>query len=312
MATDIAFAVGVLALLGRRVAPALRIFLLALAIIDDVGAILVIALFYSSELAPLGFAFVVLGILFTYSLRIIGVRSPLVYVAPGMIVWAGAYIGGIHPTLAGVVIGFMTPVKAWYGTGDFLNETEARLRVLRANDATNERSLISHLKTLGVASREAVSPVERLQHMLHGWVAYGVMPLFAFANAGVRMGQISFAGDSLWVFLGVALGLLIGKPIGILAVSWMAVRSGAAVLPRGVQWPAVAVIGMVGGIGFTMALFLAQLAFPTGPFLEVSKLAILCGSGLAGIFSLLVGYRILKLQSEPVIELSRAERSTLE
>jgi NhaA family Na+:H+ antiporter len=205
----------------------------------------------------------------------------------------------------------MTPVKAWYGTDDFLNQAEARLRGIRATEATGERSLMSHLKTLGVASREAVSPVERLQHLLHGWVAYGVMPLFAFANAGVRMGQISFAGDALWVvFLGVTLGLMIGKPIGILAASWLAVRSGAAVLPRGMQWPAVAVIGMVGGIGFTMALFLAQLAFPTGPFLEVSKLAILCGSGLAGIFSLLAGYRILN--HEPVVELSRAERSTLE
>ena len=312
MATDIAFAVGVLGLLGGRITPALRIFLLALAITDDVGAILVIALFYSSELAPLGFIVAALGILLTFSLRLVGVRSPLVYVGPGTIIWAGAYLAGIHPTLAGVVMGFMTPVTAWYGTDGFLNETEERLRFLRANESTDERSLLPQLKTLGIATREAVSPVERLQYLLHGWVAYGVMPLFAFANAGVRIGQISFAGDALWIFLGVALGLTIGKPIGIVAVSWLAVRAGVAILPRGMQWRAVAVVGLVGGIGFTMALFVAQLAFPDGPFLEVAKLAILCGSGLAGIFSLLAGYRTLKLQDEPAIGLSGAESSTLE
>jgi NhaA family Na+:H+ antiporter len=245
MATDIAFAVGVLALLGPRVAPALRIFLLALAVIDDVGAILVIALFYSSELVPLGFAVLSFGILLAVVLRGLGVRSALAYIPSGIIVWAGAYISGIHPTLAGVLLGLMTPVR----------------------------------------------PVERLLHNLHGWVAYGIMPLFAFSNAGVRIGQISFSGDGLWIFLGVALGLMFGKPIGIVTVSWLAVRSGAAVLPRGIGWSAVAVVGMVGGIGFTMALFVANLAFPSGPSLEISKLAILSGSVLSGIAALLAGDR---------------------
>src|SRR5262249_31061226 len=159
--------------------------------------------------------------------------------------------GGIHPTLAGVLVGFVTPVRVRYGT--------RKTRV-----------------------QEAASPAARLQHSLEGWVTFGIMPLFAFANAGVPMGDISFAGDALWVFLGITVGLVIGKPIGILGLSWLAVRSGMAPLPRAVRWAQVSVVGLAAGIGFTMALFIAQLAFPSGPLLGTSKLAILCGSGIAG------------------------------
>jgi NhaA family Na+:H+ antiporter len=307
MATDIAFALGALALLGKRVTPALRILLLALAVIDDVGAIVVIALFYSTDIAAMGFAVLGLGILTTFVMQLLGVRSPLAYVAPGTVIWSGAYIAGIHPTLAGVIVGFMTPVKAWYGTDEFLDQTEARVRSLRSNGVPDDRTLLPHLETLKVANREAVSPVERLQHALHGWVAFGIMPLFAFANAGLPLGQISFAGDAKWVFWGVTLGLTIGKPIGILTVSWLAIRSGVAALPSGVQWSHISVVGMVGGIGFTMALFIAQLAFPGGPLLETAKVAILCGSGLAGILSLFAGYRILKPHPGTGITITKAE-----
>jgi NhaA family Na+:H+ antiporter len=294
MATDIAFAVGVLALLGRRVAPALRILLLALAVIDDLGAIVIIALFYSSGLAALGFVVLGLGIIATFVMQTLGVRSPLAYVAGAILVWSGAYLGGIHPTLAGVVMAFMTPVRAWYGPEKFLDQTEAGVGSLRSNGVPDDRALMSHLDALHVANREAVSPVERLQYRLHSWVAFGIMPLFAFSNAGVPMGAISFDGDALWVFGGVTLGLMIGKPVGVLALSWLAVRTRAAALPNGVQWSHIGVVGMVAGVGFTMALFIAQLAFPPGPLLETAKLAILCGSGLAGILSLIVGYQIAR------------------
>jgi len=280
---------------------------LALAVIDDVGAILVIALFYSTGLAAIGFVVLGLGMITTFVMQIVGVRSPLAYVGPGVLVWAGAYSAGIHPTLAGVIVGFMTPVRAWYGTEKFLDETEAGVRSLRSNGVPDDRVLLPHLDTLQVANREAVSPLGRLQHLLHGWVAFGIMPLFAFANAGVPMGQISFAGDAIWVFLGVAIGLTIGKPLGILAVSWLATRFGAATLPNGVTWSHISVVGMVGGIGFTMALFIAQLAFSPGTLLETSKLAILLGSGLAGVTSLLAGSRILKLQHGPGSALTDAE-----
>lgn len=307
MATDIAFAVGVFALLGKRVAPALRILLLALAVIDDVGAIIVIALFYSTGVTLLGFVVLVLGMAATFAMQLLGIRSPLVYVAPGVVIWIGAYLAGIHPTLAGVIVGFMTPARAWYGAEEFLDQTEARVRSLRSDGVTDDRALLPHLDTLKVANREAVSPVERLQHMLHGWVAFGIMPLFAFANAGVPVGQVSFDGDAKWVFGGVTLGLMIGKPVGIFAVSWLAARSGLAALPAGVQWPQIGVVGIVGGIGFTMALFIAQLAFSPGPLLETAKLAILCGSGLAGILSLFAGYQILKPHHVPGSANSEAE-----
>jgi len=312
MATDIAFAVGALALLGKRVAPALRILLLALAVIDDVGAIIVIALFYSTGLVATGFAVLALGIIAIVTMQILGVRSSLAYVVPALVVWAGAYAGGIHPTLAGVMVGLMTPVKAWYGAETFLDQTEARVRSLRSDGVVEDQALLPHLENLRVVNREAVSPVERLQYLLHGWVAFGIMPLFAFANAGVPLGQISFDGDALWVFLGVAIGLTLGKPLGILAVSWLAVRLRLAALPTGVQWSHVSIVGMVGGIGFTMALFIAQLAFPQGQLLETAKLAILCGSGLAAALSLLAGYRVLKVErgSNEAVTDAEAEAST--
>jgi NhaA family Na+:H+ antiporter len=312
MATDIAFAVGALALLGKRVTPALRILLLALAVIDDVGAIIVIALFYSTGLAAAGFAVLALGIIAIVTMQILGVRSSLAYVVPALGVWAGAYAGGIHPTLAGVMVGLMTPVKAWYGAGTFLDQAEARARSIRSEGVVEDQALLPHLENLREVNREPVSPVERLQYLLHSCVAFGIMPLFAFANAGVPLGQTSFDGDALWVFLGVATGLTLGKPLGILAVSWLAVRLRLAALPTGVQWSQVSLVGMVGGIGFTMALFIAQLAFPQGQLLETAKFAILCGSGWAAAFSLLVGYRVLKVErgSNGAVTDAEAEAST--
>jgi NhaA family Na+:H+ antiporter len=307
MATDIAFAVGALALLGKRVAPALRILLLALAVIDDVGAILVIALFYSSDLSGIGFAVLGIGVFAIFALQFLGVRSSFAYVAPALMVWTGAYLGGIHPTLAGVIVGFLTPVTAWYGAQGFIERTESRIRSLRKTGVPDDRMLLPHLDTLRVANREAVSPVERLQHALHGWVAFGIMPLFAFANAGVSLGQISLEGDAVWVFVGVTVGLIVGKPLGILGLSWLSARSGVAALPKAVQWSHISVVGMVAGIGFTMALFIAQLAFAAGPLLETSKLAILCGSGIAGALSLAVGYRVLPKEYGPGAAATDAE-----
>jgi NhaA family Na+:H+ antiporter len=297
MATDIAFAVGALALLGKRVSPSLRILLLALAVIDDVGALVVIALFSSTGVNAMGFGILALGVVAIIVMQFLGVRTPVAYIVPATVVWAGAYSGGVHPTLAGVVVGFMTPVRAWYGPGTFLHQTEERAKSLRSGKVPDDRELLPHLDTFKTAAREAVSPVERLQHMLHGWVAFGIMPIFALANAGVPLGDISFEGDAWWVFWGVTLGLFAGKPLGVFLVSRLSAAAGAAALPQGVRWPHISVVGMVAGIGFTMALFIAQLAFPAGPLLETAKLAILCGSGLAGIVALAAGYRLLQPQS---------------
>jgi NhaA family Na+:H+ antiporter len=263
MATDIAFAVGTLTLLGKRVTPSLRILLLALAVIDDVGAILVIAVFYSSDISAQGFLTLAAGILVIRVFQRAGIRSPVAYILPAIVMWAGTYSAGIHATLSGVMVGFLTPVTAGPG-----------------------------------ANSETVSPVERLQQVLHGWVAFVIMPLFAFANAGVPVSQISWSGDGLWVFLGVAIGLCVGKPIGIVALSWIAVRNRAASLPNGVRWSHMTIVGMVGGIGFTMALFIAQLAFPAGPLLETAKAAILLGSAVAAVAALSLGYRVLEGKRE--------------
>ena len=293
MATDIAFAIGVLALFGKRVPPALRILLLALAVIDDVGAILVIAVFYSSGVAPRGFVIVGAGLAVILGMRAVGVRNPWVYVIPGVVVWAGTYAAGIHPTIAGVALGLLTPAQAWYGPQGFADRAEASVSAVRDHDGKDERVLLSHLDHLNQARREAISPVESVEHGLHGWVAYAIMPLFAFANAGVSLGAPAVGGDSLGVLLGVCLGLVVGKPIGILALSLLAARAGLAALPRGVTWSQVGLVGVVGGIGFTMSLFIAQLAFPGGDHLETAKVGILLGSGVSAVAAYLLGRFVL-------------------
>jgi NhaA family Na+:H+ antiporter len=289
MATDIAFAVGVLTLLGARVPTALRTFLLALAVIDDVGAIIVIAVFYSAGLAPLGFVVVGVGLVAIVAMQAVGVRSPWAYVLPAVVAWAGAYAAGIHPTLSGVVVGLMTPVRAWFGRDGFIQQAGASVAALKENAIDDEAALFAHLQRVGRARREAVAPVERLQHALHGWVAFGAMPLFALANAGVSLGNASFSGDALPVLLGVGGGLLLGKPLGILTFSWLATRVGVGELPRGVTWAQVGIVGVVAGIGFTMSIFIAALAFPSGTHLETAKVGILMGSGVAAVVAYLVG-----------------------
>jgi NhaA family Na+:H+ antiporter len=313
MATDIAFAVGVLALLGSKVPPATRILLLALAVIDDVGAILVIAIFYASGVNPVGFGVMAVGILLLLAMQRSGVRAPLAYVVPGVIIWAGAYAAGIHPTLAGVVVGMLTPVKAWFGREGLLQQARSSLYVIANSPDGDDHELFPHLDSLSVAGREAVAPVQRLQHVLHGWVAFGIMPLFALANAGVPLGQASLAGAGLSVFLGISLGLGLGKPVGVLAACWAARRTGLATFPTGTRWSHLSVVGLVAGIGFTMALFIAQLAFPPGPMLETAKLAILCGSAMAAVVGYATGAAVLSERGEPgaATTCSEAETETL-
>jgi len=249
MATDIAFAVGALTLLGSRVPAGLRILLLALAVIDDIGAILVIAIFYSDgvTLSALGLAGA--GCVGVIALQAIGMRRAGVYVAPGFLVWLGLYKAGVHPTLAGVVLGLMTPVQAWQGQ----------------------------------------SSSQRIQEVLHPWVAYLIMPMFALANAGVALGGAELSGDGLEVFIGVALGLAIGKPIGIFTACMVATGVRVAERTADQRKRGVLLVGMVGGIGFTMSLFVAQLAFPRGPLLDTAKLAILIGSTVSMIIGLIYG-----------------------
>jgi Na+:H+ antiporter, NhaA family len=291
VATDIAFAVGVLTLLGSRVPTAWRILLLALAVIDDIGAILVIAIFYSTGISLAGLAVVGLGTAGVLTMRAAGVRTLLLYVAPGLIVWVGFLITGIHPTLAGVLLGLLTPVRPWFGPSGFAATTREQLEQIREADRS---ALLLSLDLIEQARREAVSPVERLIHALHPWVAFVIMPIFALANAGVMLGGARLTGDYLWLFAGVVAGLAIGKPLGIAAASLGSTKIKLAARSDDMTGRGILLVGLVGGIGFTMSLFIAQLAFPPGPLLDTAKLAILVGSGVAILVGLAFGAATLR------------------
>jgi len=304
MATDIAFAVGVLALLGRRIPPAIRVMLLALAIIDDIGAILVIALFYSSGIAMQGLLVVGLGLALLFGMRWMGVRNPFYYLAPGVVMWAGTLQAGIHPTIAGVLLGMLTPVRSWFGREGFLAVTEKAITNLRRSEKAegDSHEILIDLEKIRIANREAIPPVVRIEAALHPWVAFAIMPLFALANAGVALGSLSdLPADGMGILSGIGLGLLIGKPLGIVLFSWLAVRLGIAALPEGTSWSGVLVVGCVAGIGFTMALFIGVLAFEDPLMLATAKLGVLGASLLAGIVGLLVGFTLPKSKEEKTL-----------
>jgi NhaA family Na+:H+ antiporter len=297
MATDIAFAVGVLALLGPRIAPSLRAFLLALAIIDDIGAISVIAVFYTDDFAVGPFAAAISFVVAVVVVQRIGVRPLAVYAALGLCLWAAMVESGVHATIAGVVLGLLTPTAPLLSVGRF----EAALRELtgRVADADREPDPVlaaderrAALYSLERLSRESESPLERLEHGLHPWVSFGVVPIFALANAGVALSFDSVGGAfEADLGRGVALGLLLGKPAGVMLFTWLAVRAGLGELGDGMRWPALAGLSILTAIGFTVALFIAELAFDDAARIEEAKIAILAASVVAGA----VGYAALRL-----------------
>jgi len=292
-ATDIAFAVGVLALLGRSIPSAVRVFLLALAIIDDIVAVIVIALFYSGGLDYSGLVIAGFAILLVLGMQQIGISSAYAYVIPGAVMWLGLLKTGAHPTLAGVVLGLMTPTvplrtreRPVDTAARALNDIDHRTQAPHSDP----RELIEPLKQLRTAQRELLPPVVRVQIALHPWVAYGVMPLFALANAGVSLAGIDLdTAPSRNVVLGVTLALVFGKPIGIFLGSWLAVRIGWCHLPVGMSWRGVTLVGCLGGIGFTMSIFIANLAFRDEQLLLAAKSGVLLASLAAGIIGLCLG-----------------------
>ncbi len=292
-ATDIAFAVGVLALLGRSIPSNVRVFLLALAIIDDIIAVLIIALFYSGGLDYHGFLVAGLGLLMVLGFQQIGIGSAYAYVLPGAVTWIGLLMTGAHPTLAGVVLGMMTPVvplRTRERPLDVVTRTAEALRDHDERAAKNASHLAQPLKQLRLAQRELLPPVVRVQMALHPWVAYGIMPLFALANAGVSFGGIDLSAvGPQWVMGGVALALVAGKPLGIIGASWLMVRLGWCRLPPGVSWGGIALIGLLAGIGFTMSIFIAMLAFNDEALLGAAKLGVLLGSLVAAVLGLAWG-----------------------
>ncbi|MBA4189934.1 MAG: Na+/H+ antiporter NhaA [Planctomycetaceae bacterium] len=282
MATDIAFVVGFLALFGPRVPFSLKILLLTLAIVDDLGAVLIIAIVFTSSLAWEALAVAALGFALTYGLNRIGVRRVGVYMLVGMVIWAAMYKSGIHPTMAGVLLGLLTPATAWVGDKTFFSVMSELWERLRGYEPKDDRRY-AVLDELQFAARESVSPLHRLELALHPWVAFLIMPLFALANAGVPL-EVSGLRDP--VALSVAAGLAIGKPVGILLFCWLAVRLGLSKLPHGVSWSLLVGGACLAGIGFTMSLFINGLAFPVAEFPQreaAGKVGTLLGSAISVI-----------------------------
>lgn len=256
-ATDIAFALGVLALLGSRVPASLKIFLMALAIIDDLGAIVIIALFYTSDLSLLSLGVAAAAIVVLAILNLSGVRRTGIYILVGMVLWTAVLKSGVHATLAGVIVGFFIPLR----------------------------------------EQEGKSPAKQLEHVLHPWVAFMILPLFAFANAGVSLEGVTFSGLTSMLPLGIIAGLFIGKPLGISLFCWLALKLKLAKLPEGANFSQIMAVGLLCGIGFTMSIFIASLAFGSvdPSLINWAKLGILVGSVLSAV----VGYTLLRAHLKP-------------
>ena len=278
MATDIAFVVGCMAVLGSRVPSGLRVLLLSLAIADDIGAILVIAIGYTETIhwGPLLGAAV--GLVVTYGMTRFGVRSVGLYAAVGVGVWLGFHESGIHATIAGVILGLMTPADRWVSEGRLQTVVVQMDEFLHGEwDGESQRHAV--LQRVQTAAREALSPLERLEHGLHPWMSFAIVPLFALANAGVPL-ELADLGEPIAV--ATVVGLFVGKPAGIFLATFIAVRAGWARLPDGVSWGVVIGGGFLAGIGFTVALFIGGLALEREA-LDVAKVGILSGSLASGV-----------------------------
>jgi NhaA family Na+:H+ antiporter len=271
MATDIAMALGLLSLLGARVAPSLKLFLLALAIVDDIGSVLVIALAYTDhvDLDALAAAAAIVAVV--VGLRAARVRRHLPFAVLGVALWLAMHEAGLHATLAGVVLGLLAPTRP-------ARQPELVDAAELADVSSPEAA--RHTVTL---ARESVSVVEWLEHTLHPWTGFVIVPLFALANAGIPLGGA--LGDAVGspVAAGVVLGLVVGKPLGIVGATWLAVRFGGARLPDGAAWRGIVAVGVLAGIGFTVSILVAGLAFEDPLLVDEAKLAILAASVLAGL-----------------------------
>ena len=303
MATDIAFALGVLALLGSRAPLALKVFLTAVAIVDDLGAVIVIALFYTAQLnvtalvASLGLV-VLLAVL-----NRVGVRRTWVYALIGVIAWVAMLKSGVHATIAGVLVALTIPATRKIDENAFAETAGSLLDRFRAGltpgHAVPDSDQMAAVHGLEHACEAIEPPLERLEHGLHGLVAFGIMPVFALANAGVAFG--AGFGDLITdtVALGVMLGLVVGKPVGVMALAFLAVKTGIAALPAGVTWRHVLGVSFLTGIGFTMSIFIANLAFGAGPLLDSAKMGILAASLVSGVLGAVVLLRLPLVDTAP-------------
>lgn len=290
-ATDIAFSLGVLSLLGTRVSAGAKLFLLALAIADDVGAIAIIALFYSGNLRWDWLTWGIITMLVIAISSRVGIRAHTFYIPMALIAWFCVHESGVHPTLAGVALAFLTPARPMYSAEELFDKGRAILDSFPRRIVTfHQREKADHqIMTLTEVARESVAPLARSEHRLLAWSSFLVLPLFALANAGVRIG-----GDMSQllqpVALGTTLGLLLGKTVGISIFTWLAVKMGWGRLPEGMGGRDVVALAAVAGIGFTVAIFVSSLAFVDPALTDQAKLGILAGSLLAGV----LGYSLIR------------------
>jgi len=291
MATDTAFVIGCLALLGERIPKSLRVFMLSLAIVDDIGAIIVVAIGYGNHIDWFAITAALIGFLVVKTMAFLGIRSITLFFIVGGMIWLAVDTSGIHPTVTGIILGLMTPTRKWVND-DRLHAIMDCVVAYPPGDHWSGDTLDRKvLKTAEAAAREALSPVERLEVLLHPWVGFVVMPLFAFANAGISLTGADF---TMPVTMAVFLGFVLGKPIGVILFSWIAVQLRIAILPTDLRWRAILAGGMLAGIGFTMALFIANLAYSPEQ-LNAAKLGILSASA----FSALMGLILLRFFTEP-------------
>jgi NhaA family Na+:H+ antiporter len=290
MATDIAFALGVLTLAARSAPPALKPFLLTLAIVDDIGAIVVITVFYSGGIAWTSLVVAIGLVVLTLAMQRIHVRAGVTYIVLGIALWIAVFESGVHASIAGVVIGLLTPAVP------FQRPRAVSAEAHRVADETVDHPWPPDADApqwlfLAGISREAVSPLARVESALHPWTSFVVIPVFALANAGMRItAETVVNGATSPVTRGVVLGLVMGKLAGILGASWLAVRLGVGRLPGGVSWREIAGAAGVAGIGFTVALFVAELAFEGTEFLDAARLGVFAASAIAGC----LGYALLR------------------
>lgn len=295
MATDIAFSLGILALLGKRVPVSLKIFLTAFAIVDDLGAVLVIAFFYSSKIilsnVALGGLFLGIMVLMNW----VGVRNKIAYAIPGILgIWLAFLLSGVHATIAGVLAAFVIPASTKIDKTGFkqtLINLANGIRVFKEKEtpilSKEEQQVVTAIRQ---TCEHYEPPLQSLEHELHPWVIFLIMPVFALSNTGVLLGDSMLNAVTNPLGMGIVLGLVLGKPLGILLFSWLAYKMGMASLPENVKWTHILGVGLLGGIGFTMALFISSLAFRQTELIDNAKISILLASVIAGV----AGYFVLK------------------
>ena len=302
VATDIAFALGAVAVFGRRLPVGLRIFLAAFAIADDLGAVVIIAIFYTKEIV---WSNLIISLFLTFGLAVANffwIRQTLIYAILGLAVWFFVLGSGVHPTIAGVVVSLFVPARGRYDTDNFLQNVKNITEKFECEEQSCGYSILlnqEHLyavQALELACHDVETPLQRLMHALHPWVAFLILPLFAMGNTGLIFKGIVFSETiSNPAVLGIIFGLVFGKPIGVMLFSYLSVKTGLASLPQEVRWSHIFVGAMLGGIGFTMSLFLSELSFSDPIILDYARIAILAGS----ILSAAIGMSYLGFISTP-------------